>query len=298
MMDRRRFLAALAAKAAAARGALAVAGVGSAAGCSSPRGATAEAGDVAGQRLDRVGIQLYTVRDALTRDFDGTLAQIAAIGYRDLEFAGYAGRRPDAVSAALERHGLRAPSAHVPLEQLRRQWPATVDAAHAIDHDFIIVPWLDEKERRTIADYERLADELNRLGDAARKADLRLGYHNHDFEFTPIGGRIPFDVLLDKTDPEDVAFELDLYWITKAGHDPLTYFDRYPGRFPLVHVKDSAGAPAHRMTEVGGGSIDFKRIFARRKQAGILHAFVEHDNPPDAIASIRASYGYLSRLTF
>ena len=298
MLDRRKFLAALAANVAGARAALAVAGLGSAAGCPSPRGETAESGDVTGERLERVGIQLYTVRDALARDFDGTLAQIAAIGYRDLEFAGYAGRRPEAVSAALERHGLRAPSAHIPLDQLRRQWPATVDAAHAIDHDFIIVPWLDEKDRRTIADYERLADELNRLGDAARKADLRLGYHNHDFEFTPIGGRIPFDVLLDRTDPDDVAFEMDLYWTTKAGHDPIAYFDRYPGRFPLVHVKDSAGPPEHRMTPVGGGSIDFKRILARRKQAGIQHAFVEHDNPTDAIASIKSSYGYLSRLAF
>lgn len=298
MMDRRTFLAALAADVASARAALAVAGLGTAAGCSSPRGATEEAGDVSGERFERVGIQLYTVRDLLARDFDGTLAQIAAIGYRDLEFAGYSGRQPEAVRAALERHRLRGPSVHVPLDQMRRSWAATVDAAHTIDHDFLIVPWLDEKERRTIADYERLADELNRLGDAARKADLRLGYHNHDFEFTPIGGQIPYDVLLDKTDPEDVAFEMDLYWITKAGHDPLAYFDRYPGRFPLVHVKDSAGGPEHRQTAVGGGSIDFKRIFARRKQAGIEHAFVEQDNPGDAIAAVKASYGYLSRLTF
>lgn len=302
MMDRRKFLAALAANVAGARSALAVAGFAGAAGCSSPRGSTgdtgAESGDVGGERLDRIGLQLYTVRDALARDFDGTLAQIARIGYRDLEFAGYAGRRPEAVSAALERHGLRAPAAHIPLDALRRQWSATVDAAHAIDHDIIVVPWLDEKERRTIADYERLADELNRLGGAARKADLRLAYHNHDFEFTPMDGRIPYDVLLDKTDPDDVAFEMDLYWITKAGHDPLAYFDRYPGRFPTVHVKDSAGAPDHRMTEVGGGSIDFKRIFARRQQAGIQHAFVEHDNPADAFASIRSSYGHLAKLTF
>jgi sugar phosphate isomerase/epimerase len=297
MMDRRRFLAALAANIAGARSAVTGAGLGAAA-CSSPRGSNAAPGDVSGERLERVGLQLYTVRDALARDFDGTLARIAAIGYRDVEFAGYAGRRPEAVSAALERHGLRAPAAHVALDMLRRQWSATVDAAHVIDHDFIVVPWLDEKDRRTIADYERLADELNRLGDAARKADLRFAYHNHDFEFTRLDGRIPYDVLLDRTDPDDVGFEMDLYWTTKAGHDPVAYFDRYPGRFPTVHVKDSSGAPAHRITEVGRGTIDFKRIFARRKQAGIQHAFVEHDNPTDAAASIKASYDHLSQLTF
>jgi sugar phosphate isomerase/epimerase len=289
MMDRREFLAALA-----------VAGLGGAtASCSPPPESSAASGDAGGERLERVGLQLYTVRDALARDFDGTLARIAAIGYRDVEFApGYAGRRAEAVSAALERHGLRAPAAHVALEALRRQWTATVDAAHVIDHDYIVVPWLDEKERRTIADYERLADELNRLGAAARRADLHFAYHNHDFEFTPIGGRVPYDVLLDRTDPDDVYFEMDLYWITKAGHDPVAYFDRYPERFPAVHLKDSAGAPAHRITEVGGGTIDFKRILARRKQAGIQHAFVEHDQPADPFASIKASYDHLARLTF
>jgi sugar phosphate isomerase/epimerase len=297
-LDRRQFLVALVANVAGARGALAIAGAGGATACSSPRGSNAAAGDVAGERLERLGLQLYTVRNALARDFEGTLRRVAAIGYRDLEFAGYAGRHPEAVSAALERNGLRAPAAHVPLAALRNQWSATVDAAHTIGHEYVVVPWLDERERRTIADYERLADELNRLGRAARQSDLRLAYHNHDFEFAPIGGRVPYDVLLDRTDPEVVELELDLYWITKAGHDPVAYFERYPGRFPTVHVKDSSGAPANRITDVGRGTIDFKRIFARRAQAGIQHAFVEHDNPTDAFASIKASHDYLARLTF
>jgi sugar phosphate isomerase/epimerase len=297
MLDRRRFIAALVANVAGARGALAAAGLGSVIGCRAGRREEAATGET-GERLERVGLQLYTVRDVLARDFESTLARIAAIGYRELEFAGYAGRKPEAVAAVLDRNGLRAPAAHIPLDALRNQWRATVEAAHVIDHDYIIVPWLDEKERRTIADYERIAELFNRLGRSARQADLRFAYHNHDFEFTPIDGRIPFDVLLDRTDPEHVAFELDLYWITKAGHDPVAYFDRYPGRFPTVHVKDSAGAPAHRMTDVGAGTIDFRRIFARRKQAGIEHAFVEHDRPADPMASIRASYDYLSRLTF
>jgi sugar phosphate isomerase/epimerase len=296
-LDRRQFLAALAANVAGARSAMAIVGLGGATACSPSRGSNA-AGDVSSQRLDRVGLQLYTVRDVLARDFEGTLARIAAIGYRDLEFAGYHGRRPEAVSAALGRHGLRAPAAHVPLDALRTQWSATVDAAHVIDHDYIVVPWLDEKERRTIADYERLAEEFNRLGRNARQADLRFAYHNHDFEFTPIDGRVPYDILLDRTDPENVEFEMDLYWTTKAGHDPVAYFDRYPGRFPLVHVKDSSGAPANRITDVGSGTIDFKRIFGRRKEAGIQHAFVEHDQPTDAFASIKASHDYLARLTF
>jgi sugar phosphate isomerase/epimerase len=303
-LDRRRFLAALVANVAGARAALAAAGLGGvAAGCTPGRreddaAGTAGAAGASGERLDSVGLQLYTVRDAMTRDFEGTIGRVAAIGYREVEFAGYFGRRPEAIAALLDRHGLKAPAAHVSLDALRNQWRTTVEAAHVIDHDYIVLPWLEERDRRTIADYERLADFMNQLGRSARQADLYLAYHNHDFEFVPLGGRLPFDVLLERTDPEAVAFEMDLYWITKAGHDPLAYFDRYPGRFRLVHVKDSAGAPAHRMTEVGGGSIDFRRIFAKRKQAGIEHAFVEHDQPADAIASISRSYEYLSKLTF
>jgi sugar phosphate isomerase/epimerase len=294
LTNRRRFLATLVANIAGGRSALAVIAAGSAADCAAARpwGRRSE------ERLERIGLQLYTVRDALAKDFDGTLARIAAIGYRDVEFAGYVGRRPEEVSATLERHGLRAPSAHIPLDDLRNRWSAVVDAAHVIDHDFVVVPWLAEQERRTITDYERLAEFLNRAGRAARQADLRLAYHNHDFEFTPLGGRIPYDLLLDRTDPEAVEFEMDLYWVTKAGHDPVAYFDRYPDRFPLVHVKDSAGPPAHRMTEVGRGTIDFRRILAQRKQAGIEHAFVELDESADPLDSIRVSYEYLSRLTF
>ena len=110
--------------------------------------------------------------------------------------------------------------------------------------------------------------------------------------------RLPYDVLLEATDPAHVLFELDLYWITKGGQDPLAYFARWPGRFPLVHVKDSAGPPEHRMADVGSGTIEWARIFAHRKQAGIEHFFVERDDPPDPFASIAASHAYLSDLQF
>jgi sugar phosphate isomerase/epimerase len=111
-------------------------------------------------------------------------------------------------------------------------------------------------------------------------------------------GRIPFDVLLENTDPKLVQLEIDLYWITKGGQDPLTYFARWPGRVPLVHVKDSAGAPEHKMVDVGQGSIDWKGIFAQKDQAGIRHFFVEHDQPPQPFEDIAVSYRYLKQLEF
>jgi sugar phosphate isomerase/epimerase len=248
--------------------------------------------------LDRIGVQLYTVRDAVQRDLEGTLARVAAIGYQEVEFAGYAGRTAAQVRDAVRRAGLSAPSAHVPLAALGPGWDRVLNDAHTIGHRYLVIAWLDEKDRSNLDAYRRIADRLNRAGEAASRAGLRFAYHNHAFEFTPMENRLPYDVLLESTDPAHVLLELDLYWITKGGQDPLAYFARWPGRFRLVHVKDSAGPPEHRMADVGAGTIEWARIFAQRKQAGIEHFFVEHDDPPDPFASIAASHAYLSDLQF
>jgi sugar phosphate isomerase/epimerase len=252
-------------------------------------------------RLDRIGIQLYSLRRELAKDFERTLARVAEIGYTEVEFAGYYDRTPAQVKAALERTGLRAPSAHIPISLLRESWAKTLDEARVMGHRYLIVPSIPEDELATADGVTRVAELFQRAGAEAKAAGLRLGFHNHDVDFMPIGGRggkAPFDLLLEKTDPAHVAFELDLYWISKAGRDPLAYFARYPGRFELVHVKDSGGPPEHRMVDVGRGTIDFKRIFARRREAGIQHFFVEHDDPPDPLGFARASYTFLSRLEF
>jgi sugar phosphate isomerase/epimerase len=246
--------------------------------------------------LETIGIQLYSVRRELARDFEGTLARIASIGYREVEFAGYLDRRPEDIKALLGRLGLAAPSAHIPIEVARQDWPAALAAANVVGHQYVVIPWLPAEERRTIDDYRRLAAELNRLGQEAKRAGPRLAYHNHDFEFTPLDGQIPYDVLVAQTDPASVALELDLMWITKGGQDPLRYFAKYPGRFEMVHVKDSTGGPEFRQVDVGRGTIDFRRILTQRRQAGIRHLFVEHDDPVDPLAFARASYKYLERL--
>jgi len=132
----------------------------------------------------------------------------------------------------------------------------------------------------------------------AHDAGIQFAYHNHDFEFPKLEGQVPYDVLLQNTDPKLVQLEIDLYWITKAGQDPLAYFARWPGRIPLVHVKDSAGPPEHKMVDVGQGKIDWKRIFAKRDQAGIKHAIVEHDQPPQPFEDIATSARYLKSLEF
>jgi sugar phosphate isomerase/epimerase len=250
------------------------------------------------KKLERIGIQLYTVRKDMERDFEGTLKSIAGIGYKQVEFAGYFGRSPSEVRAILDRYGLDAPAAHIGgPDVLTKGWEKTIENGKVIGHRYLIYPWVDEKQRRTLDDYRRIADLLNSAGQIARTAGVRFGYHNHDFEFARLEGRVPYDVLLERTDPALVVMEMDLFWITKGGQNPIRYFNRWPGRFHAVHVKDMDAQ--QRMVDVGKGKIDFAHIFAQQKKAGIRYFFVEHDNPePSALSSAKASYDYLARLRF
>jgi len=147
-----------------------------------------------------------------------------------------------------------------------------------------------------------VAADLNRAGEACRQRGMQMAYHNHDFEFADLGGgRTGYDILLAESDPALVQMELDLYWATKAGRDPVALFAAHPGRFPLCHVKDMREPRgAQTMAPVGEGGIDFARIFAQAEQAGLRHYFVEHDNaaeyPGGPLASVRTSYGALRRL--
>jgi len=232
----------------------------------------------------------------LKQDFEGTLARVAKIGYREVEFAGYFDRSPQQVRAVLDRLRLDAPAAHVSFESIEVGWDAVLHMARLVGHRYVVVAWIPEERRRSLDDWKRIAERLNQAGTACRAAGLQFAYHNHAFEFDPLEGRRPYDVLLDATDTGLVQLELDLYWITKGGADPFAYFARFPGRFPMVHVKDMTARG--EMVDVGKGAIDWRRIFAQANEAGIQHYFVEHDEPPEPLDSIRASYTYLKRLTF
>jgi len=250
-----------------------------------------------GAKIDKIGIQLYTVRDQMKADFEGTLARIAQIGYKEVEFAGYFDRTPADVRAILERNGLTAPSTHM-MSDNAEGWKKAVDLAKSVGHDYLVAPWIPEQKRMTLDGWKRVAEEFNRVGQVAKDAGIQFAYHNHDFEFPKMEGQVPYDVLLQSTDPKLVQLEIDLYWITKGGQDPLAYFTRWPGRVPLVHVKDSLGGPEHKMVDVGQGKIEWRRIFAKREQAGIKHFFVEHDQPPQPFDDIATSYTYLKNLEF
>ncbi|MFN8573688.1 MAG: sugar phosphate isomerase/epimerase [Gemmatimonadaceae bacterium] len=249
--------------------------------------------------LSRIGLQLYTVRDAMQKDVNGTLARVAKVGYKEVEFAGYFGKKPSEISALLTETGLRAPSAHISLDDIRGRWSETLDAASAIGHDYLVCAYIGENERNP-ENYKKIAQEFNKAAEQARTHKIAFAYHNHDFEFVPMGeGKervLVYDYLLRTCEPKLVRMELDLFWINKAKQDAFKYFARYPGRFQLVHVKDM-GADG-KFADVGTGNLPFKRYFAKARQAGIRHYFVEHDQPGDAFASIERSYQYLSKLEF
>ena len=245
---------------------------------------------------DALGIQLYSMRDIFPGDVIGTLDMLARYGYGEVEFAGLHGRTPAVMRGALDTLGLVSPATHMGLGDILADEDAAFEMCRMMGHDYLVVPWLAPEDRPDRDGYLELADQLNALGERSRAAGVQLGYHNHDFEFETFGTDTPaYDDFVARTDPEMVVMELDLYWITKAGYDPLSYFERFPGRFPLWHVKDGAGTDLAQ-THVGAGQIDFARIFAASSTAGLKHAFIEHDQPEDPLAFARESLEHVESL--
>jgi len=258
-----------------------------------------------------IGLQLYTVRDAMQQDPAGTLAKVAQLGYNSVEGATYTGTQkfygmePAAFAKTLKQLGLIMPSSHYVLGMAQNQgqtvqgtilhgWDKAVDDATQVGIKYMVCAYLQESERGDLDQYKRLAEMLNKAGQRCKKAGIQLCYHNHDFEFAAQNGQLPYNLLLKEADKELVKMELDLYWATKAGHDPITLFRQHPGRFPLWHVKDMDKTEKHDFTEVGNGTIDFKKIFAERKLAGLQYFFVEQDRTPASpFDSIRSSITYI-----
>ncbi len=247
------------------------------------------------------GLQLYTVRSLLEQDFPGTLRKVAALGYREVQVSPRAGHAPTAIRSMLDDAGLRAPSIHMagPPDQ-------EIEAAHALGARFVFLSAPPQVVRRidgkwgirddvSLDEWKRIAEGLNRTGARFAEAGLRFGYHNHAFEFVPTEGRLPFDVLVDETDPETVLIEIDLGWAQVGGVDPRVYFARYPGRFPVCHVKDVLDDGS--FVDPGTGTVPFEAIFEQREAAGLRHYFVEHDTTKAPLETARVGFDFLRGLS-
>jgi len=248
----------------------------------------------------KIGLQLYSLRNEISADLEGSLQKIAAIGYGKLEAAGYANGRfygmdPRDFRAMVENYGMQLTASHLTFGENETQ--QVIEAHKAAGVKYLVWPWIGKEDRESIVALENLAVKFNRLGSLCNENGLFFGYHNHDFEFIPVEGRLPYDILLENTDPALVFMEIDLYWITYAGKDPLAYFGKHPGRFRLWHVKDMMAGEEREMTEVGSGIIDYNALFTYSELAGMEEFFVEQDViRGDAFESVRKSHDYLESI--
>lgn len=245
-----------------------------------------------------IGLQLYSLRDEIAQDLEGSLEKIAAIGYKNVEAASYSnglfyGLKPAEFRKLVEKYGMKAISSHATFND--PEIAVAVNAHKEAGIPYIVWPWIGAEERKTIDNYKALAEKFNTIGMICRENDLRFGYHNHDFEFYPIEGQVPYDLLLESTDPANVFMQIDLYWIIYAGKDPIAFFEKYPGRFALWHVKDMAAGKSKKMTEVGSGVIDYKTLFEYASVAGMKEFFVEQDViEGDGFESLKKSFNFLN----
>jgi len=248
-----------------------------------------------------IGLQLYTLRDNISKDPKGVIEKVAVIGYKEVESFGYNSGKYFGISATefsafLKANGLSHPSSHYMLAGVNGNWGKAIDDAATCGQKYMVLAYLLDTERTSIDDYKKIAAQINTAAAACKKAGIQFCYHNHDFEFIDMGGQQGFDILLNETDAGLVKFELDLYWISKAGKDPVEMFKQHPGRFPLWHVKDMDNTEKKFFTEVGNGVIDFKRIFAQAKTSGMKYYFVEQDVcPGPPLDSVEKSFQYVSK---
>jgi sugar phosphate isomerase/epimerase len=287
--------------------------------------------------LDRLGVGLFTLPTLLEKDFAGTMKLLASIGYREVETfgpyswsaqvaqdrwkvtsqslafkgSGYFGLTPSAVRRILDDHGLTSPSMHTDLDSLRTRLEPMAEAARVLGQRYVVLPSIPASERRSLDGYRRMADAFNQIGALATKLGVRFKYHNHGYGLAPIDGIVPFDMLVERTDPTLVDLQMDLYWMTAGGADPIAYLQRYKGRYKSLHIKDMVkrvqfagdGGDSSQwialfpfVTDAGRGVLDLPAILSAAKRAGVEHFFLERDQTPTPDETLRGSYTYLSSL--
>jgi len=291
----------------------------------------------AGAMVKKIGVQFFSVPKLLENDFDGTLGLLKRLGYSEVEFYGpYEFSDPESISSwakvtpqlgfsgsgfygltaqkarsLLDKHGLSAPSMHTDLGTLQTRMGPLSDAAHVIGATYVVLPAIPEGKRKTLDDYKRMADAFNSIGEQAEKHGVKFGYHNHGYGLKEMQGQVPLQLLLKGTDPKKVFFEMDIYWTTAGGADPVKLLKEHASRYKMLHMKDmkehkqfkgDGGDPGQwmelfpYMTTVGDGVIDIKAIVAQAKASGVEHLFVEQDMVGNPEVALQRSADYLLKL--
>lgn len=264
-----------------------------------------------------IGIQIYTLRNEIQKDgLEATMEKVAAAGYKLVEPFGYEGRKylgktPQEFKAMIEGLGMRVPSTHSVMElssaggkdDMINNMKITAEDAKATGAEYMVWAYLKPEDRTSMDDYRRHIETWNKFSEICNEVDIQFAYHNHDFEFIPFEGETekPYDMIMRETDSDLVKFEMDLYWVNKAGEKPIEWFKKAPGRFHLWHVKDMTEDETKFFAPVGEGIIDFKPIFEARETAGMKYFFVEQDATPDGISpldTMKVSWDFLNKADY
>jgi sugar phosphate isomerase/epimerase len=287
--------------------------------------------------LQNIGIQLFSLPKLLESDFAKAIKILSIIGYREIEMfgpfpfsteaakrrwsqvtpalgfsgSGYFGYSADEVKDIFSQNNMRVPAVHTDYETLQTNMEGLAKASSTLGFEYVVLPAIPEEKRKTLDDYKRVADDFNKIGESARKHNLKFAYHNHGYGFKELEGKIPVDMLLDLTDPKNVFLEMDIYWTVAGGVDPVNYLKKYKSRYHLMHVKDMKekktfsgdGGTSDQwiemfpyMTTAGSGALDLKKIVAEAQSSGVKHFFVEQDLVANPEVALRKSFDYLNSL--
>jgi sugar phosphate isomerase/epimerase len=288
-----------------------------------------------GRRIRKIGVQLFSIPKLVEKDFASTMKMLAGIGYKEIEFygpysfsaaedkdrwesvtpslgfsgSGFFGLTPKQAKNILDDNGLSAPSLHTGLFSLIEAMDPLAEAAHTLGAKYVVLP--SAATHPNLDGYKAQADEFNSIGAEASKRGIRFAYHNHGNGLKPLDRTVPFDLIMERTDPKNVFFQMDIFWMTAGGVDVAAYLDRYPGRFRLMHVKDMAkdvrfsgdGGDSGQwielfphLTNAGSGVLDLENILSHALQSGVEHFIVERDLAPDPEEDLRKSFSYLNAL--
>jgi sugar phosphate isomerase/epimerase len=241
-----------------------------------------------------VALQLYSVREESAKDFAGTLAKVAEMGYAGVEFVGYGGLSAGQLKGHMERLKLFPVGSHVSLEMLEKDLDGVIAYCVEIGNPYVVCPWAPIADLDSV---KKFAVLFNSYGERLQAAGLEFCYHNHSHEFTTVNGRYALDLLFEETDPSLVEIEFDTCWIYSAGADPVKYVQKYGGRCPLVHVKDLKAPGTKETTEVGTGVVDIKGIVRQAEKSGVDWLIVEQDQSSlPALESVRLSFANLKKM--
>jgi sugar phosphate isomerase/epimerase len=283
-----------------------------------------------------MGIQLFSLPKMLSEDFVGGIKMLSQMGYKELELfgpfpfstevahkswaavtpmlgfsgSGYFGRSIQEIKSILSDNGLKTPAMHTDLDTLINGMDKLGEAAHVLGQTYVTLPAIPDDKRKTLDDYKRIAETFNKIGESAKKNGIKFGYHNHGYGIKPMDGQIPLQIILDQTDPNLVFFELDIFWTASGGADPISYLEKYPNRYKMLHLKDMKekkefsgdGGNASQwiplfsnMTTAGDGVLDLKGIIKKAKEIGVEHYFVEQDMVASPEIALKRSLDYLKK---